>query len=63
MNLIISGDSSVDFENEENTDNEDTFENYDVRFARYKERVKDEEHFYYNSVKDNSSNESTDSDD
>lgn len=63
MNLIISGNSSSDFENEENSDNEDTIEDYDVRFARYKERVKAEEHFYYNSIKDNSSNESTDSDD
>lgn len=62
--MFVSGSSSSnDFDDEENNFNEDSIENYDVLFARYKQRVKEEEHFYYNIVKDYSSYESTDSDD
>jgi hypothetical protein len=46
-----------------NTDDEDNIDDYDVRFARYRQRVKAEEHFFYNNVIDDSHSESSNSDD
>lgn len=61
---IIAYDSSIDNEDED-SDNLldcDDYDDYDSRFAKYKERVKAEEHFYYNSVLEDSSNGSSNSD-
>lgn len=54
-NVFVSDDSSTDIE--------ENIEDYDIRFARYKERVKAEEHCFYNSVIDDSSGSTSDSDD
>jgi len=51
--------SSSDSKNKD-SDDEDSIEDYDVRFARYKERVKAEEHGFYNSVIEDSSSSSSD---
>jgi len=53
-NVFVLDDSS--------SDTDENIEDYDLRFARYKERVKAEEHFFYNSV-DESSGSINDSDD
>lgn len=53
-NIFVLDDSS--------SDAEENIEDYDLRFARYKERVKAEEHFFYNSV-DESAGSTNDSDD
>lgn len=42
--------SSSDTRDDENSDDEDNIEDYNARFAMYKQRVKAEEHFFYNSV-------------
>lgn len=51
--LFVLDDSS--------SDTDENIEDYDLRFARYKERVKAEEHFFYNSI--DSSGSTNDSDD
>lgn len=51
---FISGSSSSEDKDEDN------IEDYDVRFARYKERVKAEEHFFYTSeIESTSSSDSS----
>lgn len=49
--------------NSSGSDTEENIEDYNLRFARYKERVKAEEHCFYNSVIDESSGSTDDSDD
>lgn len=60
--LYFKGSSSTDKEDED--DNVDHINDYDVRFARYKDRVKVQEHYFYNSiVEDSISGSSCDSND
>lgn len=49
--MFLGGSSSSsDTKDDENSDDEDNIEDYNTRFAMYKQRVKAEEHFFYNSV-------------
>ncbi|XP_025414386.1 MATH and LRR domain-containing protein PFE0570w isoform X2 [Sipha flava] len=59
----LNNSSNSSCSDNRNTDDEDNIDDYDVRFARYRQRVKAEEHFFYNNVIDDSHSESSNSDD
>ncbi|CAH1711418.1 probable RNA polymerase II nuclear localization protein SLC7A6OS [Aphis gossypii] len=59
---LISKSKQWKIHSDSSTDSED-IEDYELHFAKYKERVKAEEHFFYNSVIDDSSGSTNDSDD
>ncbi|KAL5245027.1 hypothetical protein ACI65C_012437 [Semiaphis heraclei] len=59
---LISKSKQWNINDDSSSDAEENIEDYDLRFARYKERVKAEEHFFYNSV-DESAGSTNDSDD
>ncbi|XP_060869685.1 probable RNA polymerase II nuclear localization protein SLC7A6OS [Metopolophium dirhodum] len=59
---LVSKSKQWNINDESSSDTDENIEDYDLRFARYKERVKAEEHFFYNSV-DESSGSTNDSDD
>lgn len=57
ISIIFLGNSSSDIE-----DGENDICDYEANFAKYKQRVKAEEHYFYNSVVDDSLSGSNDSD-
>lgn len=60
--IHFSGTSSSDDGEVKYTDDEDSIDDYDIRFAKYKECVKAEEHCFYNCVLSDTSSESSDLD-
>ncbi|XP_026812217.1 probable RNA polymerase II nuclear localization protein SLC7A6OS [Rhopalosiphum maidis] len=60
---LVSKSKQWKIHSDSSTDSEDNIDDYELHFARYKERVKAEEHFFYNSVLDDSSGSTNDSDD
>lgn len=68
MYCFVLGGSSSSSRNsscaevEDNSDDDNSVDDYGIQFARYKERVKAEEHCFYNNIIDDTPSESSVSD-